>query len=148
MNTSSRKRRSFGFWAAVAIVAGGLSYPLSIGPAYFVGFIPTHQGGLGERAYRPLIWALQFGPPQLDQILGSYGELCRDNRLLIALLPVAYVLVLIPAAWLFRRGYIVPGTRAFRIYRACTLPLRAVCDFCLPPLVAAEVATTRRLEPQ
>lgn len=60
-----KKRRSFGFWAAIVIVASGMLYPLSLGPAYWIAsrFVSVGEHGnfeLDRRLstfYRPLLEA-------------------------------------------------------------------------------------------
>ena len=60
-----RRRRSFGFWAAVALTAGGVLYPLSAGPATWFetrGLYPEWAADTIGMAYYPLDLACEHSP--------------------------------------------------------------------------------------
>lgn len=85
METPRRRRsRSFGFWAAVVLVTGGVLYPLSFGPACWIAsrssILPDKDTGALpapawlNAAYRPLLYAI-VRLPFLGGPISSYASL-------------------------------------------------------------------------
>jgi hypothetical protein len=78
-NPPKRRRRSFGVWAAVALVAGGVLYPLSIGPACWMmnhGWISLETYIL---LYTPVNTVVEKSPGPIAQGIEWYVDLWWDR---------------------------------------------------------------------
>ena len=80
------RRSPWPFWTAVGSLVVFVIYPLSLGPAIFLGsrlcdsgYIEGHEvNAVLERIYLPLVWLMDNGPRPIEEAVESYIELWMD----------------------------------------------------------------------
>ena len=75
--TTSRKKLGVAFWATVVVVVGLVGYPVSFGPACWIGWPRYLSLDDISRAYQPILWVSHRSPRPVQDGISWYISLAN-----------------------------------------------------------------------